>query len=282
MKDEEKILYQKAKVKWLSVGDRNNAYFHKVLKSRNHECRINTIHDDYRNKYEGDDIVEQFVRHFKKFLGKEVQVKHMKNINMLIKNKSSKAEVNEMNQDELSRGKAKVTWNAIYRPKSRGGLGLKELGVWSKLGRLQSFISYRDICNARLKPDMVVKDLVVNEICIWPFEWDETYPNLRLIQNVVLDEFKQDEMDSHKHLLFECKYSTQFWNRVKRNICLRRGITYYSEEKKRSIDQLYEVFIEIIRLRLSSLKAKLNKAVTKAQLNWNIKMGKRWNASGIA
>ncbi|GKC38904.1 hypothetical protein Tco_1051288, partial [Tanacetum coccineum] len=45
-------------------------------------------------------------------------------------------------------------------------------------------------------------------------------------------------------------------------------------EEKRSIDELYEVFVETIRLRLSSLKAKLNMAVTKAQLNWNIKMGK--------
>ncbi|GKA06893.1 hypothetical protein Tco_0686117 [Tanacetum coccineum] len=42
--------------------------------------------------------------------------------------------------------------------------------------------------------DMVVKDLVGNGICIWPSEWVEKYPNLSLIQNVVIDEFKQDEM----------------------------------------------------------------------------------------
>ncbi|GJT85894.1 RNA-directed DNA polymerase, eukaryota, reverse transcriptase zinc-binding domain protein, partial [Tanacetum coccineum] len=76
MKDEEKLLYQKVKVKWLSVGDRNNAYFHKVLKSRNHKCRINTIHDGYRNKYEGDDVAEQF-------------------------DKLSEAEVNEMARDNI-------------------------------------------------------------------------------------------------------------------------------------------------------------------------------------
>ncbi|GJR89329.1 hypothetical protein Tco_0213340 [Tanacetum coccineum] len=35
MKVEEKLLFQKAKIKWLCLGDRNNSYFHKVLKSRN-------------------------------------------------------------------------------------------------------------------------------------------------------------------------------------------------------------------------------------------------------
>ncbi|GJZ77260.1 hypothetical protein Tco_0641932 [Tanacetum coccineum] len=74
----------------------NNAYFNKVLKSRTHKCRINTIHDGHGNNYEGDDVAEQFVRHFQKFLGEEVQVKHIKNSNMIIKNKLSEAKANEM------------------------------------------------------------------------------------------------------------------------------------------------------------------------------------------
>ncbi|GJZ02421.1 hypothetical protein Tco_0520382 [Tanacetum coccineum] len=37
------------------------------------------------------------------------------------------------NQDEMSKGKAKVAFKAIYRPKSQGALGLKELGVWNKV-----------------------------------------------------------------------------------------------------------------------------------------------------
>ncbi|GJW16459.1 RNA-directed DNA polymerase, eukaryota, reverse transcriptase zinc-binding domain protein [Tanacetum coccineum] len=35
-------------------------------------------------------------------------------------------------QGELSRGKAKIAWRKICRPKSQGGLGLKDLGVWNK------------------------------------------------------------------------------------------------------------------------------------------------------
>ncbi|GJZ77259.1 hypothetical protein Tco_0641931, partial [Tanacetum coccineum] len=148
-------------------------------------------------------------------------------------------------------------------------LPVKNLGVpltskRIRLGRLQSFISYRDVYNARLNPDMVVKDLVGNGICIWPSEWVEKYPNLSLIQNVVIDEFKQDEMVWRSHNGREGYFSI----REELNNCLFRG-------EKRSIDELYEVFVESIRLRLSSLKAKLTKAVTKAQLNWNIKMSKK-------
>ncbi|GJX79330.1 hypothetical protein Tco_0327479 [Tanacetum coccineum] len=32
--DEEKLLYQKSKIKWLTYGDRNNAFFYKVLKGK--------------------------------------------------------------------------------------------------------------------------------------------------------------------------------------------------------------------------------------------------------
>ncbi|GJY94470.1 RNA-directed DNA polymerase, eukaryota, reverse transcriptase zinc-binding domain protein [Tanacetum coccineum] len=56
MKDEKQLLFQKAKIKWLSVGDMNNAYFHKVLKSRNHKNRVNTIHDEAGRRFERDQV----------------------------------------------------------------------------------------------------------------------------------------------------------------------------------------------------------------------------------
>ncbi|GKF97455.1 hypothetical protein Tco_0293276, partial [Tanacetum coccineum] len=36
------------------------------------------------------------------------------------------------NKGELSKVKAKVAWKNIYRPKSRCGLGLKDLVIWNK------------------------------------------------------------------------------------------------------------------------------------------------------
>ncbi|GKF92260.1 hypothetical protein Tco_0278979, partial [Tanacetum coccineum] len=32
----------------------------------------------------------------------------------------------------MTRGKAKIAWKKVCRPKSKGGLGLKDLGVWNK------------------------------------------------------------------------------------------------------------------------------------------------------
>ncbi|GJW19976.1 RNA-directed DNA polymerase, eukaryota, reverse transcriptase zinc-binding domain protein [Tanacetum coccineum] len=58
MGDEENFVYQKAKVKWLFVGDRNNAYFYRALKSRNHRNRINVIQDKEGKRYEGNEVVK--------------------------------------------------------------------------------------------------------------------------------------------------------------------------------------------------------------------------------
>ncbi|GJY57797.1 RNA-directed DNA polymerase, eukaryota, reverse transcriptase zinc-binding domain protein [Tanacetum coccineum] len=91
MKDKEKLLFQKAKVKWLSLGDINNAYFHKVLKSRSHKnkSRINQINDDKGNSFYREEVAEQFVKHLQDFLGNAVQVKDLDSIDSLIKNKLS-------------------------------------------------------------------------------------------------------------------------------------------------------------------------------------------------
>ncbi|GKE20237.1 RNA-directed DNA polymerase, eukaryota, reverse transcriptase zinc-binding domain protein [Tanacetum coccineum] len=86
----EKILYQKAKVKWLSEGDRNNAFFHKVLKSRSHKSKISTICDDMGNKF------SKFVKHFEGFLGYESPVKDLSPISALFKNKLSMEEASFM------------------------------------------------------------------------------------------------------------------------------------------------------------------------------------------
>ncbi|GKB98576.1 hypothetical protein Tco_0984713 [Tanacetum coccineum] len=43
IKDEEKLLYQKCKIKWLSYGDKNNSYFHKMLKGRSLNAPVSSI-----------------------------------------------------------------------------------------------------------------------------------------------------------------------------------------------------------------------------------------------
>lgn len=67
-KDELSLLHQKAKVKWLSEGDQNTAYFHGILKSRKHKNRIESICDDNGVWFEGEKVSEVFVNHFKYLL----------------------------------------------------------------------------------------------------------------------------------------------------------------------------------------------------------------------
>ncbi|GKA72537.1 RNA-directed DNA polymerase, eukaryota, reverse transcriptase zinc-binding domain protein [Tanacetum coccineum] len=59
--DEEKLLYQKSKIEWHTYGDKNNAFFHKVLKGKYQRSRINSIHDEDGHRYEGDQVANQFV-----------------------------------------------------------------------------------------------------------------------------------------------------------------------------------------------------------------------------
>nr|GEX87409.1 RNA-directed DNA polymerase, eukaryota, reverse transcriptase zinc-binding domain protein [Tanacetum cinerariifolium] len=51
VQDEEKFLYQQAKIEWLSDGDRNTKFFHVVLKGRTHRNRIDMVYDDKGERF---------------------------------------------------------------------------------------------------------------------------------------------------------------------------------------------------------------------------------------
>ncbi|GKE30115.1 RNA-directed DNA polymerase, eukaryota, reverse transcriptase zinc-binding domain protein, partial [Tanacetum coccineum] len=65
-----KLLMRKAKIDWLTDGDRNSKYFHTVLKCRAHRSRIKAVNNENEERFEGDRVADQFVQHFKNFLGK--------------------------------------------------------------------------------------------------------------------------------------------------------------------------------------------------------------------
>ncbi|GJY36038.1 RNA-directed DNA polymerase, eukaryota, reverse transcriptase zinc-binding domain protein [Tanacetum coccineum] len=120
MSDEEKFLYQKAKVKWLFVGDRNNAYFHKALKSRNHRNRINAIHDEEGKRYECNEVGKQFVNHFKKFSGESIPVRKFLDIDELFKVKLSQDEalsmIHNVSDAEIKRAMFQINDNNAPGP----------------------------------------------------------------------------------------------------------------------------------------------------------------------
>ncbi|GJT04720.1 RNA-directed DNA polymerase, eukaryota, reverse transcriptase zinc-binding domain protein [Tanacetum coccineum] len=69
LEDEEKLMFQKAKVEWLNDGDKNTAFFHKAIKGRMNRNRVNEIWGTDDIRYTGDQVPIQFVNHFKSFLG---------------------------------------------------------------------------------------------------------------------------------------------------------------------------------------------------------------------
>ncbi|GKB04183.1 RNA-directed DNA polymerase, eukaryota, reverse transcriptase zinc-binding domain protein [Tanacetum coccineum] len=76
-KDELSLLQQKAKIQWLKEGDKNTDFFHNMIKARRNKSRVESIKDEYGKVYEGSNVAEQFVLHFKKFLGESMPVKNI-------------------------------------------------------------------------------------------------------------------------------------------------------------------------------------------------------------
>ncbi|GKF00363.1 hypothetical protein Tco_0023713 [Tanacetum coccineum] len=84
--DKERFLKQKAKIEWLEVGDLNSAYFHKSVKSRNQQCRLNVIQNEQNAEFEGSQVAEAFVSHYENFLGSSTAYDNL-NMEGLFQNK---------------------------------------------------------------------------------------------------------------------------------------------------------------------------------------------------
>lgn len=55
---------QKAKIEWLKAFDSNTAYFHNMVKSKVHRCRIERVVDSQDCTWEGNEVTEVFVKHY--------------------------------------------------------------------------------------------------------------------------------------------------------------------------------------------------------------------------
>ncbi|GKD67491.1 hypothetical protein Tco_1309599 [Tanacetum coccineum] len=103
MEDEEKLLFQKSKIKWLSLGDRNNEFFHKTLKGRYQRNIIEKIQDVNGINHGGQDVAEQFVIHFQRFLDQKGDVREISECRSLFYNKISNEEACSMVCDVSSK-----------------------------------------------------------------------------------------------------------------------------------------------------------------------------------
>ncbi|GJW45512.1 RNA-directed DNA polymerase, eukaryota, reverse transcriptase zinc-binding domain protein [Tanacetum coccineum] len=118
-------------------------------------------------------------------------------------------------QGDLTRGKAKIAWKTLCKPKSQGGLGFKELGIklksilsicgdweknsawydkWNEMGPLCQIIDSRDLYNARFDKNAIVADMIHNNQWIWKDEWKTVFPELNNIQVPTLSDTQDKAM----------------------------------------------------------------------------------------
>ncbi|GKB34304.1 RNA-directed DNA polymerase, eukaryota, reverse transcriptase zinc-binding domain protein [Tanacetum coccineum] len=185
-----------------------------------------------------EDIMK--VMHFKKgklpmkYLGVPLIAKRLGIMNFILKEINSLLMGFLWCNGELSRGKAKIVWKKICKPKSHGGLGLKDLengirlfctvklneknfwevnaevkdSYWrSEMKLLRMIVSNRSLYSARLTRDLMVADMVSNGKWKWPSEWKNEYPSIEQINVPNLDAEKEDWLVWKNRDDKECKFS---------------------------------------------------------------------------
>ncbi|GKE25806.1 RNA-directed DNA polymerase, eukaryota, reverse transcriptase zinc-binding domain protein [Tanacetum coccineum] len=117
--DEEKFLHQQAKIKWLCEGEKNNNYFHRVLKGRRNKSKVFALCDDNGISSDQEQIPQLFLKHFEKFLSSNYPVQDIKSSETLVKKKLSFADDDKMIAD-VSDAKIKRALFDIDDSKSPG------------------------------------------------------------------------------------------------------------------------------------------------------------------
>nr|GEU57795.1 hypothetical protein [Tanacetum cinerariifolium] len=104
--DKERFLHQKAKIKWLDVGDSNLDYFHKSVKSRIQRNRIEAITNSGNVVVTCNEVPEVFVSHYESFLGSNRACTDLDTSKLFVKHISDFSNANmirEVTNDEIKR-----------------------------------------------------------------------------------------------------------------------------------------------------------------------------------
>ncbi|GKA46941.1 RNA-directed DNA polymerase, eukaryota, reverse transcriptase zinc-binding domain protein [Tanacetum coccineum] len=146
--DAENLLMHQAKVDWISKGDRNNKFFHNILKSRGNMHKITNICNEKGDSFEGNEVAEQFVCHFMKFLGAGKEATKLDDTNLfnkMVSNEEANFMIREVTDKEIRESMFDIGENKALGPDGYTAAFFK--GAWDIVGN--------DIC-------LVVKDFFKN------------------------------------------------------------------------------------------------------------------------
>ncbi|GJU04495.1 probable L-cysteine desulfhydrase, chloroplastic [Tanacetum coccineum] len=100
-------------------GDKNTTFFHNMIKARRNKSRVESIKDENGKFYEGSNVVEQFVMHFKKFLGEFVPVKSIEDslfINKINDDNDAVKMIKEVSNEEIKNAIFDIDSNKAFGP----------------------------------------------------------------------------------------------------------------------------------------------------------------------
>nr|GEU79801.1 hypothetical protein [Tanacetum cinerariifolium] len=120
---------------------------------------------------------------------------------------------------KLSKGRLKVAWKIVCKPKCEGGLrNGRDINTWSDnwctIGHLSQFITNRMITEARIKDNCVLADMMDNGDWLWPEEWIQQIPMLVNIPVPRLNEYEKDcvKCKSGDGKLMEFNVKNAWWD----------------------------------------------------------------------
>ncbi|GJV38922.1 hypothetical protein Tco_1417362 [Tanacetum coccineum] len=139
------------------------------------------------------------------------------------------------NAGDSAKGKARVSWKVVCKPKEQGGLGIKSLkngmkngknvsmwyDKWCIDGPLSSVITRRDIYDARLDDNARVVDMIRDNQWVWPDGWRENFTILGNLSSTVNLVNKDDKVlwvtnagDKVKFNTKQCDFPKNVWAKM--------------------------------------------------------------------
>ncbi|GKE49229.1 hypothetical protein Tco_1480487 [Tanacetum coccineum] len=156
IKDEENLLAQKVRVEWLDAGDKNNLFFHNLIKGRRSKNRVEIICDENGNSYEKEEVPLQFVNHFQQFLGNLSSVVDLvlsdDLFSTVLTNADAEEMIKEVSEKEIKEAMFDIGDNKAPGPDGFSYVFFKKHGMWEKRAKTRGpyFTIFVYTCNGNV------------------------------------------------------------------------------------------------------------------------------------